>query len=285
MTTEPARVESFTRQGLTFEVTDVGPAEGGIVIALHGFPEDRGCWSSLTPFLTAEGYRVLAPDQRGYSPGASPSDRSAYAAAELRADVLALADAAGAERFDVVGHDWGGAVAWDLAARNPERVRTCTSLSTPHPAALRDVAFTSTQALHLWYIATFQIPKLPELSFKLLGRPLGSRMLERGGLDPENAARYASRFDDPARMTGPINWYRAMPSSFGDPTPDVDSVPTLFVWGDRDSYLTRPAAVATARHVTAPYRFEILEGAPHWLPTESAERIAPLLLEHLATAG
>lgn len=283
MTTEPSRVESFSRGGLTFEVTDVGPIGGRIVIALHGFPEDRQCWTELAGSLTSAGYRVLAPDQRGYSPLASPRSRRAYTAVDLRADILALADAAGAERFDVVGHDWGGFVAWDLAARASDRVRSCTSLSTPHPLAIRDVALKSTQLLHLWYAVAFQFPWLPELSFRLLGRSGGAKVLERGGLDPTNASQYASRFAHMSEMTGPINWYRGMPSSLRNPVPDVLSVPTLFVWGDGDHYLTRPAAIDTARHVAAPYRFEVLAGAPHWLPTAAADRIAPLLLDHLAS--
>jgi pimeloyl-ACP methyl ester carboxylesterase len=283
VTAPPSRLDRFNREDLTFEVTDSGPIEGRVVIALHGFPEDRGCWEQLTQPLTSAGYRVLAPDQRGYSPGARPKGRSAYSASELRADVLALADAAGADRFDVVGHDWGGFVAWDLAAREADRVRSCTSLSTPHPAAIRDVALSSTQLLHLWYVLTFQVPVVPELAFKLIGPSRGARMLEAGGLDPETSAHYASRFAEPEEMRGQIDWYRALPLDMRDPVPDVKTVPTLFAWGDRDSYLTRPAAVATAKHVTAPYRFEILADAPHWLPTCAAEQVATLLLEHLAS--
>jgi pimeloyl-ACP methyl ester carboxylesterase len=275
-------MQTFSREGLVFEVTDAGPADGPVVIALHGFPEDRQCWSLLTLPLTAAGYRVLAPDQRGYSPGARPSGRRAYNAANLRDDVLALADAAGAARFHVVGHDWGGLVAWDLAARQPERLQSCTSLSTPHPRALRDVALKSTQLLHLWYALGFQVPIIPELLFKAIGPSRGARMLERGGLDTETAAHYAARFAHPDEMRGQIGWYRALPLDRRDPVPDVSAVRTLFVWGDGDHYLTRPAAIATAWHVTAPYRFEILPGAPHWLPTGAADRIAPILLEHLA---
>ena len=107
-----------------------------------------------------------APDQRGYSPGARPEGRRAYSATNLRDDVLALADTAGAQRFDVVGHDWGGFVAWDLAARHADRVRSCTSLSTPHPRAIRDVALKSTQLMHLWYALGFQVPIVPELTLR-----------------------------------------------------------------------------------------------------------------------
>jgi pimeloyl-ACP methyl ester carboxylesterase len=276
-------VKSFTREGLTFDVTDSGPTEGRLVVLLHGFPEDRQCWDQIGRSLSDAGYRVLAPDQRGYSPGARPAGRRAYALPELSADILALADTAGAATFDVVGHDWGGVVAWDLAARHPDRIKTCASLSTPHPGSVRDVVFKSTQLLHSWYMLFFQLPKVPELVTKSVGEERAARQLEKDGLDPDTAARYAARLADPAAIVGPFNWYRAIPYSFRDPIPDV-AVPTLYVWSDGDRYLTRAAAEATARHVVAPYRFEILTGMSHWLPTGAPERVAPLLLEHLAAS-
>ena len=179
--------------------------------------KDAGLTKELVDRAAAAGYRVLAPDQRGYSPGARPTGRRACSATNLRDDVLALADKAGAERFDVVGHDWGGFVAWDLAARHADRVRSCTSLSTPHPGAIRDVALKSTQLLHLWYLLGFQVPIIPELTLKAVGPSRGARMLERGGLDPETAAQYAARFADRDEMRGQIDWYRALPFDLRDP--------------------------------------------------------------------
>jgi pimeloyl-ACP methyl ester carboxylesterase len=277
-------LKSFTRQGFTFDVDDTGPTEGRVVILLHGFPEDRHCWSEIGRSLTAAGYRVLAPDQRGYSPGARPAGRRAYAADELRADVLALADTAGAQRFDVVGHDWGGFVAWDIAARHPDRVNSCTSLSTPHPATIRDVALKSTQLLHSWYMLFFQLPRVPEWLMRAAGPDRATQQMERDGLDPESARRYATRMVSPGQITGPLNWYRALPLSVREPVPDV-AVPSLYVWSDGDRYLTRAAADATARHVLSPYRFEILTGMSHWLPSAAPERVAPLLLDHLASTA
>jgi pimeloyl-ACP methyl ester carboxylesterase len=217
----------------------------------------------------------LAPDQRGYSPGARPPGRRSYTLDRLDADVLALADAAGAERFDLLGHDWGAAVAWDLAARRPDRVRSLTALSTPHPAAFRE-ALLRGQLLRSWYMLLFQLPALPEL---LIGAG-GAAALEKGGLDALSARRYAERFSPRGALTGPLNWYRAMPFGLRDPTPDV-SVPVLYVWSTGDRYLGRPAAEATARHVRGPYRFEVLEGVSHWLPETAAARLAPLIVDHL----
>jgi pimeloyl-ACP methyl ester carboxylesterase len=273
-------MDSYTHDGLTFDVSDTGPTDGRVVVALHGFPEDRHCWDQIAAGLAGEGFRVLAPDQRGYSPGARPPGRRAYVTSNLSSDVIALADGVGADRFDVVGHDWGGLVAWDLAARRPDRVRTLTSLSTPHPRAVRDVMMNSTQALHSWYMLFFQIPALPEWLFATRGgRDMRARLV-RDGLGRETADRYAKRFAVPGAMTGPINWYRAIPLSAREPTPRV-SVPTMYVWSDGDRYLTRQAAEATSRHVTGPYRFEVLVGGSHWLPTEAAAQVLPPILEHL----
>ncbi|HEX4862832.1 MAG TPA: alpha/beta fold hydrolase [Acidimicrobiales bacterium] len=275
------RLEQFSRDGLTFDVTDVGPEEGRVVIALHGFPEDRHCWDAVGTALAGAGHRMLAPDQRGYSPRARPKGRRSYAMSELDADALALADAAGADRFDVVGHDWGGAVAWDLAGRHPDRVRTATVLSTPHPRAFQASMLRSSQLFHSWYMLFFQIPRIPEAGFRARGGRQMEASLRRSGLDPDSAARYAARFAEPGAMTGPVNWYRALPFEASSPTPAVE-VPSLYVWSDNDRFLSRKAAELTARFVTGPYRFEVLAGEAHWLPTAAPEKVSHLLLDHLA---
>ncbi|MBF6277565.1 hypothetical protein C5F51_29680 [Nocardia nova] len=110
---------------------DSGSEAADTVLLLHGFPEDRHCWDAMTPALTAAGYRVLAPDLRGYSPGARPVARSAYATARMTSDVYALVDAAGVERFHLVGHDWGAALAWSVAAERPARLKSRLSRVVP----------------------------------------------------------------------------------------------------------------------------------------------------------
>lgn len=172
------RLTTFDHDGLSFEVIDTGPLDGPVIIALHGFPQRGSCWAGVTPLLAAAGYRVLAPDQRGYSPGARPGAIEAYRMDRLGGDVLALADAAGARSVHVLGHDWGGAVAWYLGSRHADRVRTLSVASTPHPRAMI-TAMRGSQALRSYYMALFQIPKLPELLLRvrdgaLLRRWLGS---------------------------------------------------------------------------------------------------------------
>jgi pimeloyl-ACP methyl ester carboxylesterase len=278
------RLAQYSHAGLTFDVSDRGPLAGRVLIPLHGFPEDRHCWDPLVATLTAAGYRTLAPDQRGYSPGSTPLGRRAYTLDHLAGDVLALADAAGATRFDVVGHDWGAAVAWYLAGYIPDRVRTLTALSVPHPRAFRRAMGRSTQALHSWYILFFQLPLAPEMVLARAGEHRVAAALERSGLDAVSARRYAARAADPAAVTGPLNWYRAIPFSGRERLGPI-FIPTLLLWGDRDRFLTRAAAEACARYVTGPYRFVSLPGATHWLPSASADQVAPPLLEHLASAS
>ncbi|HEX3841652.1 MAG TPA: alpha/beta fold hydrolase [Acidimicrobiales bacterium] len=278
-------MDTFERDGLTFEVSDTGPAEGRVVIALHGFPEDRHCWDPLAASLAGSGYRTLAPDQRGYSPGARPTGRRAYTLDLLTADVLALADEAGATRFDLVGHDWGAALAWYVAANHPDRIRTLTALSVPHLQAFLEAMTRSSQALHSWYMAFFQIPKLPEAILRRGGEERFVAQLRRSGLDEDSARRYARRAASPGAMTGPLNWYRALPFEVRNRLGPV-TAPTLFVWGDSDPFITRVAAERCARQVSGPFRFETVVGGTHWLPTGSVGDVAPLLLEHLAaTAG
>src|SRR3954468_10938016 len=145
-------MDEFSRAGLVFDVTDAGQRDGDAVVLLHSYPENRTSWDAMTPLLTAAGYRVLAPDQRGYSPRARPLRRRDYKMSELVADVLALVDASGADKVHLVGHDWGGAVAWAFAGAHPDRLNTLTSLTTPHPRAFLASMVRSGQLLHSWYM-------------------------------------------------------------------------------------------------------------------------------------
>ena len=271
---------TFRHDGLTFDVTDAGPRDGEVVLLLHGYPETKESWDGVLPALTGAGYRVLAPDQRGYSPGARPKGRASYTVPRLVGDVLALADETDATRFHVVGHDWGGVLAWALGSNHAHRLGSLTSLTTPHPAAFARSLVTSTQFLRSWYVLFYQLPLLPELSSSSgFGANLFRRTLERSGLAPERAERYTEVLRDGA--AGPaVNWYRGLPLSGGTTFGPV-SVPTLYVHAGADFALGRAAAEGTERHITGDYRFEVVEGASHWLPEEHADVIAPMILDHL----
>jgi pimeloyl-ACP methyl ester carboxylesterase len=272
-------MQTFSRGELTFDVTDSGPADGAVVVLLHGYPENRTSWDAVTPLLTEQGLRVLAPDQRGYSPGARPRRRRDYRMPELVADALALVDASGAAKVHLVGHDWGGAVAWAFATTHPDRLHTVTSLTTPHPRAFAASMVRSGQALHSWYMAFFQLPWLPEQSFTPRMEKTMRRALQRSGLRPDAVDRYVRPLMQPGAARAAINWYRGLPMS--RPLKGRIQVPTLYVYATKDAFLGRKAADLTARYVEAPYRFEVLDGASHWIPEEHPDVLAHLLLEHV----
>jgi pimeloyl-ACP methyl ester carboxylesterase len=269
----------FEHDGLRFEVWDAGPREGVPVILLHGFPQNRDCWKNVIPLLTSEGYRVLAPNQRGYSSSARPRGRRAYRMERLTADIVALADSIGARRFHVVGHDWGGAVAWALAARHPDRVHTMTSLATPHPQAMAKAVRSSDQALRSWYVALFQLPWVPELALRRPASVAFQRALVRSGLDENDARDYVSRLGEPGAATAALNWYRALPFATKVDR-GASTVPTLYVHGSDDFALGQRAAELTGEHVDGAYHFVSAQDQGHWLPERAPELVAGLFMEH-----
>lgn len=273
---------------LTFTARAAGPPDGRPVLLLHGFPQSSLSWRRQLARLASAGYRAVAPDQRGYSPGARPKAVADYAVPHLVGDVLAIADTMEMPTFDLVGHDWGGMVAWVAGARHPERVRSLTVVSTPHPEALRAALHGDgdggDQAKRSGYLSVFQRPEEPE---RLLlgddGRGSGLRQLfATTGLDPDSAEEYVSLLVQPGALTAALNWYRAMDRADVDGLPPV-IVPTRYVWSTGDVALGRAAAEATAEWVAGRYRFDVLEGVSHWIPEEASDDLNRLLLEHLAS--
>lgn len=271
-------MDSYRSGALTFPLIDAGPAGGKAVVLLHGFPQAGSSWDALIPSLTEAGYRVLAPDQRGYAPGALPKGRRNYAMPLLVGDVLALLDAAGLDKAHVVGHDWGGAVAWSLATKAPERLHSLTVLSTPHPAAMVKAVRSSDQGRRSWYFLAFQAPRIPEKLFSpasATGRKRLVGLLRGSGQDRVAAERDADVMAAPGVFTGALNWYRGLP--FGGRLAGRITVPTLYLWGRNDKFLGRKAAKITADYVTGEYTFGELDGG-HWIQGDVAEP----LLAHLA---
>jgi pimeloyl-ACP methyl ester carboxylesterase len=272
-------VKTFRRDGLTFDVLDSGDPDGEPVVLLHGFPQDATAWDGVAARLADRGLRTLAPDQRGYSPGARPHGRAAYRLRETTRDVLALLDAAGLPDAHVVGHDWGGVVAWALGAWHPERVRSLTTLSVPHPGGFLRALATSAQPLQSTYMAFFQLPLVPEATLLARDGAVFRRALVRSGLPEEQARRYLRRMQEPRALASALGWYRALPWSSPDPVGRC-RVPTLHVWSSGDTALNRAGIEATRGFVDAPYRLEVLDGLPHWLPEVAPDRIADLVAEH-----
>ena len=274
------RITTFERAGLSFDVRDEGPVEGEVVVLLHGFPQLNTVWSKVAPLLHAAGYRTLAPNQRGYSAKARPSGRRPYRISEIADDVHALVDRIGTP-VHLVGHDWGAVAAWEAAGRHPDDLRSLVAVSIPHPAAYVRAALHG-QLLRSWYMAAFNLPAIPERI--MTGRGwVGDGFTDLLHMRPDARARYVAEFrNDLDRTRGALGWYRALPlqnmrGGRGDVT-----VPTTYIWSDRDPYASRAAAEACGRYVDAPYRFAVITGASHWLPDEEPRALAELIVDRAA---
>ena len=272
-------MDHFERSGLRFKVLDSGPADGAAVVLLHGFPQLPSCYDGVAQRLNDAGLRTLVPTQRGYSPRASPRRRRDYRIAELTNDVVALLDAAGVEQAHIVGHDWGGALAWAMGGWHPDRAASLVVLSTPHPAAMVDAFRHSDQALRSTYMGFFQLPLLPEV----IGRRLLAKGLRDTGLPEQYVKTYVYAMADPGAMTGALNWYRGIPFSIRESVGRI-RVPTTYVWGRHDVALNRYAAEATAKFVTGPYEFVDLD-ANHWLPETEPDAVAEAVIKRVESSG
>ena len=274
-----------TAEGLTFRARLAGPADGRTVILLHGFPQTSRCWIGQLDALANARYRAIAFDQRGYSPAARPDEVAAYKPAALVRDVLEVADTLGAEQFDLVGHDFGGMVAWMVAGHHADRVRTLTIASTPHPAAFRATyeRASSDQGERSGYMRAFRAGERGAMEAALLADDAANLRAIYAGLDAAAVEEYVSVLSEPGALVAAIDWYRSMSGAASVAIPAA-TMPTLYVWSDNDPSLGREAAEATEAHVTGSYRFVVLEGVGHWIPELAADRFTPLLLEHLAAA-
>jgi pimeloyl-ACP methyl ester carboxylesterase len=280
---DAACMDQFRRGELVFDVIDEGPADGPVAVLLHGFPQFNMGWNAVIARLAAKGYRCLAPNQRGYSPGARPTRRRDYRVSELVEDVRALIDASDAQRVHLVGHDFGATVAWAAAAEMPERLVSVVSLSTPHPAAFLKAMATSRQGIASWYIYLFQLPLIPERYFLRGGNAFGlSKLMHSYAEQPAEAAeRDARAMAEPGVLTAALNWYRAIPMSLTRRVSGKITVPTMYIWSDGDKALLEKGARDTGRYVGGEYRFEILQGT-HWLVDEQPDTVADLLLDWFA---
>ena len=202
---------------------------------------------------------------------------------DLVGDVVALIDSAGVDRAHLVGHDWGGGVAWMVAATRPDRLRTLTVASAPHPRAVVNAMLTSRQLLQAWHVGFFQSRWLPEAAIRSRDGRLAVSVLKRSGLSDDLAREYVDRFnDDPHALAAALRWYRAMPLDIvtGLRTGPI-TVPTTYVWSTGDVALGRRAAEQTGRWVTGPFDFKILEGISHWIPEQAPDELSACILERI----
>ncbi|MCL2430579.1 MAG: alpha/beta hydrolase [Alphaproteobacteria bacterium] len=270
---------------LRFRACVDGLARAPLVLLLHGYPQSRHSWREQLPALSAQGYCAVAPDQRGYSPTArpDPGDLGNYRYDRLVEDVIDLATALGYadQRFHLVGHDWGGQVAWGVADRHPDRLASLTVLSRPHPTAFRMAleAADGEQARRSRHHRAFLDPATSQRLLEDDARRLRAGLTD-SGVPSDQVNRYLSVLDGAPALEAALAWYRANPglrASLGS-----IRVPTLYVWGDADATVTRAAAEGTAAHIGAPYQFAELPGIGHFATDQASAVVNELLVSHLS---
>lgn len=269
--------------GIRLHVLQDGPTGGPLVLLLHGFPEFSHSWLEQIRHLSAAGYRVWAPDQRGYNLSDKPDRVASYSLDEVAADVVGLIDAAGQERAYVVAHDWGAAVAWWLASRYPSRVSKMVVMNVPHPKVMVRHLRTFSQLRKSWYMLFFQIPWLPEKLLQARDCAGISQVLtatsRRGTFSESDLAAYRQAWKQPNAMRSMVNWYRAIvrrpPDLSGD---SRTTVPTLLIWGARDTALGQEMAQPSI-DLCDDGRLVVFEKATHWVHHEETEAVNDLITD------
>jgi pimeloyl-ACP methyl ester carboxylesterase len=271
---------------VSLHAVEAGPPDGPLAILLHGFPEFWYGWRHQIGPLAAAGLHVVAPDQRGYNLSDKPQGVAAYGIDRLAADVAGLADALGRERFDLIGHDWGGIVAWWVAARHPSRVERLAILNAPHPRVFGAYARKHpSQALRSAYIGFFQLPVVPEAAlaagdFFLLRQGL-LRSSRPGAFTAEDLARYREAWREPGALAAMLAWYRALrlKPALSDDEARI-RCPTLVIWGRRDAALESGLAEASTA-LCDDARVIFHDRATHWVQHEEPEAVSKALVGFL----
>lgn len=289
-TADPWRHEFVEANGIRFHVVTAG--EGPLVLLLHGFPQFWYGWRHQIPAL-ARKFRVVAPDLRGYGDTDKPPRVADYRTGVLAADVVALVRALGADKAHVVGHDWGGGVAWVTALEHPEVVDRLAVLNCPHPKPFaRALRSNPRQLLRSWYMFFFQLPLIPELLFKAAPDAMVERMFRRMAVrseafTDEDLRRFKEAALKPGALTAAINYYRATFRNFSsmrelDRSERKIAAPTLLVWAEDDVALGKELTVGMEPLFSGPFRVHYVPNCSHWVNEEQPEIVNRLLLEHLS---
>lgn len=293
--------DHVTVDGTRLHTVTAGDPAGPLVVCLHGFPEFWYSWRAQIPGLVAAGYRVVAPDLRGYNRSEKPPGVGSYTLDELVGDVTGLIRHYG-DSAHLVGHDWGGTLAWTTAAEHPDLLDSLTVMNAPHPAALAE-RFDLAQLRRSWYALAFQLPWLPERLLTLgRGRAVGSMFRESAAtpaaFTDEDIHRYREAFCRPGAARAAVNYYRAyaretagamagavLPGTAAAPPADTEmQVPTLLLWGEQDPALGVGLSEGLERWV-ADLRVERFPAASHWVQHDAPERVSDRLLEFLDGRG
>ncbi|WP_254279121.1 alpha/beta fold hydrolase [Haloarcula marina] len=284
--------EFVETNGVRLHAVTAGPEDGDLAVLLHGFPEFWYSWKHQIPALAEAGYRVVAPDMRGYNRSEKPPGVDAYHVDELVSDVVGLVRAFDRESACVVGHDWGGLVAWYAAIQRPSVVDRLAVLNAPHPARYEEVATRSPrQLLKSWYVAYFQLPWLPEFGFRWNDYAILDDVFRESTVRPDafseaDVERYRAALSRPGALTAAINYYRAMGRATlkrrltGGELDGRVETPTLLVWGEQDFALDRSLTDGLERWVPD-VRVDRLPDASHWVQMDAPERVTDAVLSHL----
>ena len=261
----------------TYDVRHAGDG-GDLVILLHGFPETSHMWLPLLQRLGEAGYTAIAPDLRGYSPGARPEGAEHYTYPDMALDIVAMADSLGKERFHLVGHDHGAALGWYVAGLHAERLKSWTALSVPHvDAFVEAIASNAEQRERSGYMDFFRQVGTAEAG--LSANDFAALRNIWSASSPDQAAEYLRVLSQPGALTGALNWYRGGLGEKRQPVGQI-SVPTLLIWGNQDQAIGRPGVTATPPLMAGPYRLAELD-AGHWLIQEAEEAVLNETLAHL----
>lgn len=272
----PQRTRVTTDAG-TFDAIAAGPRDGQPVLFLHGFPELSTEWAHYVALFGSLGYRAVAVDQRGYSPDARPTDPKDYHLDYLAKDVVDIADSLGWNDFHLVGHDWGAAVAWVVAARYADRIKTLCAVSVPHLGAFAKALRTDPEQQKA--SAYMQLLRQPgKAETVLLGEDAAALRGAYVGVPDSNVEVYVEHLSQPGALTAALNWYRV--DGF-DGRDEKVAVPTLFIWGTKDSAVAVSGVDDTVNWTTGEYRLEKIEGARHFTPEECPEIVGPMIQAHL----
>lgn len=277
--------EAEVADGVRLHYVEAG--SGPLVVLLHGFPEFWYSWRHQIEPLAAAGYRVVAPDMRGYNLSSRPQSWRDYGLPLLAGDVAGLVRALGEERCYLAGHDWGAAVAYGVAMYHPELIRRLAILNVPHPVRMLEGFRTVRQLRKSWYMFFFQIPRLPERLIARDDYSFAKRSLRadsKRAFTDEDLDRYVDAWSQPGALTGMINYYRAaLRRSPRHATAQLQPIEceTLVIWGMLDRHLGSELAEPPRKWVPN-VRVERIEHATHWVQHDAPVRVSALLIEHFS---
>jgi len=265
--------------GQTIRVNDVNlnvlvEGNGEPVLLLHGFPDSNYLWRGVIPRLVEAGYRVIAPDQRGFGESDAPEGKENYKMELIAKDAIAVLDQLGFEKVKLVAHDWGAMIGWFLAGTYPDRFESYTCISVGHPKAYASAGFE--QKKKGWYVLFFQLKGISEKAFSAKEYAL----LRKTTNNHPEVEHWIQDLSRPGRITAGMNWYRANFSRIlkGD-FPRVP-IPVFGIWSSGDIALAEDQMIGSAAFVDAPWKYERMEGISHWVPVDEPETLSEMIIRY-----